>query len=303
MLSGHTENDARLPLYRWRPDVHGPEILARTLTPVREFGHRGYRAQYHQQSDHHSKVVSWAMLFDLLLESQLMRDHVAAGKVVAGVNHEMSDFAHGRKKNLDLVIARPRDDDEPLRRTYTEIAEHYEIELTRDEAELLRSLPVLREGPVGSVLVAVEAKATMTAHQKARPRLYDELNSSHATVHGAADQAVAAAAVMINHASMFLTYDLNRLGIDSPEPLVYTQLRQPRDTQVVIEKLEQLPRRSGTGTFGFDAVGIIVVDCRNDGTPVSVVTHTPAPDPSSDFNYDQMVRRVASHYEFRFSHI
>ena len=85
--------------------LHGPAILARTITPLRYFGKRGYRAQYHQQSDHHSKVISWTIMFDLLLESPLLRDHVAAGKVVAGVNHEMSDFAHGRKKNLDLVIA------------------------------------------------------------------------------------------------------------------------------------------------------------------------------------------------------
>jgi hypothetical protein len=281
--------------------VHGPEILARTLTPIREFGKKGYRGQYHQQSDHHSKVVSWAILFDLLIESQLFRDHVAAGKVIAGVNHEMSDFEHGRKKNLDLVIARPREDGGPLLRTFAEIADHYDIRLTAEEFNVLEGLPQLREGPVGSVLVAVEAKATMTAHQKARPRLYDELNSSHATVHGAADQAVAAAAVMVNHADVFLTYDLNRLGVDSTPPLVFTRHSQPHDTQVVLDKLQQLPRRAGTGTFGFDAVGVIVVDCRNDGSPVSIVSANPAPSAASDYHYDQMVRRVASHYAFRFS--
>jgi hypothetical protein len=272
------------------------------MTPTRLFGKRGYRAQYHQQSDSHSKVISWAILFDLLLESSLLRSHVGAGKVVAGVNHEMSDFAMGRKKDLDLVIATPGAGDRP-RRTFAQLAEHFRVDLTLREQALLAGLPILREAAVGSVLVAVEAKAAMTAHQKARPRLYDELNSSHATVHGAADQAVAAAAVIVNHAETFLTYDQNKLGLDSALPLVLARHKQPRDTQLVIDKIQQLPRRSGTGTYGFDALGIVVLDCRNDGSAVDVVTGPPAPGPASDYHYDQMVRRVAAHYAYRFGQL
>lgn len=282
--------------------MHGPDVIARTLTPVRDFGKRGYRGQYHQQSDHHSKVASWCILFDALLESAVLRDHVAAGRVVAGVNHEMSDFTMSRKKNLDLVIARPREAG-GRGRTFAELADYWEIELDSGQRALLAGLPELREGPVGSVLVAVESKAAMTAHQKALPRLYDELNSSQATVHGAADQAIAAAAAMVNAAGTFLTYDLNRLGVDSAQPLTYTTHRQPRATELVIQKLMQLPRRSGPGSTGFDALGIVVINCQNDGAPVSVVTAPPAPDTSSDYHYDQMVRRIAAHYAYRFPRI
>lgn len=282
--------------------MHGPAILARTITPLRWFGKTGYRAQYHQQSDHHSKVISWALMFDLMLESELMRRHVADGKVVAGVNHVMSDFTTARKKTLDLVIARPGAPGHEGR-TFAQIAERYGILLTDEEVALLASLPVLREGIVGSVLVALEAKAAMTAHTKARPRLYDELNSSHATVHGAADHAVAAAAVLVNAAQDFLTFDLNKFGVETPPPLTFQKHNQPADAKGVITKLQELPRRSSTGAFGFDAVGIIVLDIRNDGSEVTVVDGTPAPEPTSDYHYEQMVRRVVSHYNFRFSSI
>lgn len=246
--------------------------------------------------------MSWAVMFDLLLESASLRQHVADSKVVAGVNHLMSDFTTKRKKTLDLVVARPG---EPggLRRTFAEIAWKYDIHLTPAEKSLLADLPDLREGPVGSVLVALEAKATMTAHVKAMPRLYDELNSSHATVHGAADQAIAAAGVVINHGTDFLTLDLNELGVDSRPPLRYQLHDQPDDAARVVAKVEELPRRSASGGYGFDAVGIVLLDIRNDGSGVNVVTGPPAPGPSSDFHYDQMVRRVVSHYDFRFKGI
>ena len=63
--------------------------------------------QYHSRSDHHSKLCCWAIAFDLLATSSLLRQHVAEGKVCIGVNHTMVDFKTNRKKNLDLVIARP----------------------------------------------------------------------------------------------------------------------------------------------------------------------------------------------------
>ncbi len=83
------------------------------------------------------------------------------------------------------------------------MASDYEIELTADEERELLNLPELRSAPVGSVLMALEAKACMTAHQRALPRLYDELNSSQLTVHGATDQAIAAGFAMVNIADAF----------------------------------------------------------------------------------------------------
>ena len=100
---------------------------------------------------------------------------------------EMRDYATRRKKKLDLVISRPSGELPPSSmRKLGELGDEWGVLLTPSEAGELEKLPLIVEGPVtgSGVLVALEAKATMTAHGKARPRLYDELNSSQATVHG-----------------------------------------------------------------------------------------------------------------------
>lgn len=278
--------------------MHGPSILARSLI-VRNFGKSGYRGQYHQQSDSHSKIASWAVLFDLMLESSLVRQHAELGRIGFGVNHEMSDYRNARRKNLDLVIATPGPGEPVASRTLVGLADSFGVILDDEERQLLAVLPPIHERVVGSVLVAVEAKAAMTAHIKALPRLYDELNSSQLTVHGAADPAIAVGVILINAAERFLTYYRNRLGMASPV-LDYSQHRQPHDAQRTVQKIEELPRRTKAGESGFDALGIVVVGIANDGTPVEVVTQSPAPGPTSDYEYGQMIRRIASEYAFRF---
>ena len=45
--------------------------------------------QYHSRSDRHSKIACWAIMFEALQHSALLRRHVQAGKVVFGVNQQM----------------------------------------------------------------------------------------------------------------------------------------------------------------------------------------------------------------------
>ena len=144
------------------------------------------------------------------------------------------------------------------------IAAAYKIELTPSERAELDALPLLRRAPVGSVLAALEAKACMTAHQRA-PRLYDELNSSHLTVHGANDHAIAAGFAMVNIASRYLSPDRNRQK--TAKRPVWSTHDQPRDARLAIDKVRQLPRRSRAGDTGYDALSIVVVECANDGSP------------------------------------
>jgi len=87
--------------------MNGLEIIARTLSEVRPFGPSEQMLQYHSRSDHHSKLCCWAIAFDLLKTSSLLRRHVTDAKVCIGVNHTMVDFKTSRKKDLDLVIAKP----------------------------------------------------------------------------------------------------------------------------------------------------------------------------------------------------
>lgn len=186
--------------------MFGPAILARTLSSANLTDSAGRKWQYHPRSDRHSKVACWGIVFDLLLNCALLAEHVRKEKVVFGINHEMRDFRMNRKKNLDLVLCTPGTSTKKKKRelgTFPSFVERYDIDLRADEKKLLTALPPLMEGPVGAVHVALEAKAAMTAHVKALPRLYDELNSSHATIHGNTESAIAVGLALINMADTF----------------------------------------------------------------------------------------------------
>jgi hypothetical protein len=286
--------------------MDGPDIVAHTLSWPAIPDKFGNVWQYHPRSDRHSKVACWAVFFDLLQNSALLRRHVTDGKVVFGVNHEMSDFKTRRRKKLDLVVARPgttpTGGTAGRARTITELGGKIGVRLSPQQQANLAALPPAVEGPVGSVLIALEAKATMTEHGKARPRLYDELNSSHLTIHGAADQAIAVGFVMLNAASTFISPDRNKFDL-STQPPILNEHKQPAATEVVEAKVRELPRRTRPGEEGFDSLGIVVVHCRNDGTPITVVSGPPAPTPNDLFHYDSMIRRAVQQYDFLYAGI
>src|SRR5690606_5951569 len=248
-------------------------ILVRTMSTTRRHDRLGNTWQYHSRSDHHSKDACWGVILDLLANTPLLCRHVESGRICFGINHEMRDFVHDRKKNLDVVLCTPNG--KTTDATFAELATEYGIELTDEERVLLQKLPTLHRAPIGSVVMALEAKACMTAHQRALPRLYDELNSSHLTVHGASEQAIAVGFTMVNIAENYLSPDLNKRNrLTDPE---WSRHRQPRDAQLAIDKIRQLPRRSKVGDVGYDALAIIVVDMANDGSPVALIEAPPAP--------------------------
>jgi hypothetical protein len=279
--------------------MDGPKIIAATMSVPQPRGPSKDPWQYHSRSDLHSKVACWAVLFDLLQQSALMQKHASQGKIVFGVNHELRDFATGRKKVLDLVIARPSGATSP--ETLTDLATRYGVVLAPPEAATLASLPDLHRAPVGAVLVALEAKAAMTAHVRALPRLYDELNSSHLTVHGASTQALAVGLAMVNISGSFVSPDLNKTPGAAQ---IVSKHTQPAAAEAVVAKLKEIPRRTGSGTHGYDGLGIIVVSMTNDGTtPVALVSAPPAPQPGEIFHYENMVTRVANEYDTTFKSI
>ncbi len=152
----------------------GREIIARSMS-IPTVPKRGkLKWQYHPRSDQHSKVVCWAILLDLLAESEELRNDARAGRSAFGINHTMRDFTNDRKKKLDLVVCRPKPGGPKKRTTFRSLVKKYLIELTDSEMKLLNGLPDLEVRPVGTVLIALEAKAAMTEFGKARPRLYSE---------------------------------------------------------------------------------------------------------------------------------
>ncbi|MCC7410016.1 MAG: hypothetical protein IT495_00070 [Gammaproteobacteria bacterium] len=283
--------------------MRGSSILVRSLSHPAVRDDYGNVWQYHSRSDRHSKIACWGVLFDLLITCPLLKEHAATGKIGFGINHEMRDFTTGRKKDLDLVICTPGTEDpgHSRRSTFAGMAVAYDLDLLPEDRQTLEALPILRRVPVGSVHVALEAKACMTAHVKALPRLYDELNSSHLVIHGASNFSIAAGYTIVNAANRFLSSDRNRFSLADHEPCENTH-RQPSDCVRVIEKIKEIPRRAHSGSQGFDALGIVVIDFDNDGTPIRLVQDHPSPAVTDFYHYDQMIRRLAHLYESRFPH-
>jgi hypothetical protein len=278
----------------------GDEIFVRTMSHPSGFGSFGHAWNYHSRSDRHSKVACWGVVFDLLRASACFRRHVTENRVCFGINHEIRDFRNDRKKNLDLVICQPAAG-AVGGRTLVDLATKYAIVLTTEEIAALSALPDVREAPVGNVLVALEAKACMTAHQKALPRLYDELNSSHLVVHGAHDLAIAAGFVAVNASDRFLSPGKNTPF--DPQKLNWNDHRQPAAVQITVDRMRQLPRRARPGVEGYDALAITVIDCPNDGTPVSLRSSPPAPSSRDTYHYSSMIDRLAGLYDTRFAQL
>lgn len=214
----------------------------------------------------------------------------------------MQDFETQRKKKLDLVVARPAGPIDEMSKTFSGLADSYGIHLGEPQRELLDSFPEIAIANVGAVLVALEAKASMTAHQKALPRLYDELNSSHQIVHGASNQALAIGYVQINAANRFASSVTNRFSW-SERPVVLNEHKQPKAVFDVLGKVAELPRRTGTTGNGFDGIGVTVLDFENHGGPVHLVNASPAPQEGEPFHYNSMIVRMANEYDSRFHSI
>ncbi|MGB7982366.1 MAG: hypothetical protein WCF36_16425 [Candidatus Nanopelagicales bacterium] len=272
------------------------------MSTARKFGQWPYPLNYHPRSDHHSKVSCWAIMFDLMRETSLLRTHVEQGKVAFGINHKIVDYARDREKDLDLVICSPDPTMLSRHRTLRELGAGWGVTLTADQVDQMDQLPEIQEAGVGSILMTLEAKACMTEYGKARPRLYDELNSSQSIVHGGSSHTLAVGLVMINTAGTFFSPLRNKhLKIDSSWPAEVTVHQQPADTEKTLRTIESLPRRTGNSGRGYDAIGVLLVDCPNDGGRVSLYQGPLSPAPGSTFEYGSMIRRMSGEYSSRFA--
>lgn len=277
--------------------MFGEAILTRSITAARIKDSHGNVWQYHSRSDRHSKIACWAVLFDLLQTCPLLRDQVAGGKVCFGINHEMRDYKQDRKKNLDLVLCTRQATASEL--TFAGYGQECGVILTAEEAAVLAKLPIMRQAGVASVLVALEAKACMTEHSKAVPRLHDELSSSHQTIHGDTGRAIAAGLVMINCAESFISTDRNRKRVRGGRFVVNAH-KQPGAADKMLAAIMKIPRRADESGVGFDAVGITMVRCANDGSPVMIdeLANTKV---SDIVKYDAFIRRLAHLYATKFT--
>ncbi len=172
--------------------------------------------------------------------------------------------------------------------TFAQLANRLKIVLSDEERVALAATPELRETPVGSVCLALHAKACMTSHGNAGRRLFDELDSWQTTVSAMEPRALRAGIVIINSAASFR----------SPVGQTIVRHKQPLATCRAVEAMHRLPRCDVSRTDGFDALGVVIVDCVNDGhSPVRWVQEAPSPQQGEALEYKTMIRRLAKAYE------
>lgn len=282
----------------------GPEIIRATMSAEREYGTgENMRIwQYHSRSDYHSKVAAVALMIDLLQESPELREHVDAGMVGFDVNPKMRDSTN-REKTLDMRFGRI-DDAIPRRRARTleRLVEDYEMELTDEQWAIVRSLPAVKEAYSKQELVVLENKACMTAFSKAAPRLRNELEGAVAAVNATDKRAVAGGLVLVNAADTFVSPVFRDNGYAEKEQRRPSHHMQPEDAQRAVQKLQNIRTRTSTDELGFDALGVLVLDAKNDGSTWTLVEDPRfgAPQPRDVWHYTKVVQKMAKLYRDRF---
>lgn len=276
--------------------MRGPDIIARTMSVATARGATGGGVtwQYHSRSDHHSKLACWALMFDLLVECDVLRKAAADGRIAFAVNHVMVGPIN---KTLDMVVTLV----DPLRadaasQTFADMAAELGIRLADDDRGALQQLPSIRiasKQDVSEVVIALEAKACMTEHVKSIPRLHAEILATGYLARRAAPHCITVSLTLVNAAETFRSPGTSgRL----------TQHKQPSDALRVIQMLSgAVPLADERGSFGYDVIGVSVIDCRNDGSPVQVVTSAPLMRTDWHVHYDRMVRSICSAFRGRFA--
>jgi len=231
----------------------------------------GHVYKYHPRSDSHSVALCNLVMNDLLTACFPLREQVARGEVVYGVNVAYRWPSSHKVKTIDLAVGRP----------------------IRKEMTVKKG--IIRQQELDEVLISCEAKAVMTEHKKSQPRLYDELNSSHRIVHEGRRDAIAAGITVVNIASTFVSPLRNQ----NTGPLFVSVHKQPHAAAKMVEHLRGLPIRDGLHEEGFDAYCSIVVDCDNQ-TGCDLWTRPPAPQPGDRDYYDTFIDRLARFYAERF---
>jgi hypothetical protein len=265
---------AELLKQRKKAGLLAPEQFAKWMSSNiandKKHGRKVYR--YHPRSDEHSKRLCALVLDDLKAVCPPLVEQINTGEVIARVNTVVL-FENGKAKTLDLAIGEPK--------------RFRPGELT------LQGVPT---GTISKVRFSCEAKQCMTEHSKTKPRIFDELSSSHEIIHQGEPSAIATGIVVVNAAPRFAS-PLRQEPL--PAKLMYSTHSQPRVTADMVAHLRGLKHREGPTGVGFDAFATIVIDCDNTGD-CTLHTAPPAPQISERDHYEAYLLRVATSYSDRY---
>ncbi len=275
--------------------MRGPQILVDTMSIATARGSGTVPWQYHSRSDSHSKVACWTLLFDLLLECDALRDAAVQGRIGFGINYEMVGPIN---KTLDLVITLVDPERDLSRvRSFASLAKSYGIAMSAQDSAALATLPTLhedREHDASEVAIALEAKACMTEHLKSLPRLHAEILATGYLARQAQRQCITVSYSLVNAAAEFRTPSSSTGKVN--------RHNQPTDARRVVDMIElAIPVAAKVQEIGYDVVGVSVINCMNDGSPVTLVDDPAmAPTTKDRLHYTRMVRNICSEFRARF---
>jgi hypothetical protein len=150
----------------------------------------------------------------------------------------------------------------------------------------------IAQGDFSEVWLAIDAKAIMTEHGKARRNRQRDLNSMADILHRMGTVPVTGAYVIINMASQF----------SSPLRSATTQHRNiSRMVGETVLLLQEILKDDKTNRPGLDAIGVTVVDYTNlPQSECTLVTEPPAPSTESPLRYENFLSRICSEFTERF---
>jgi hypothetical protein len=228
------------------------------------------------------------VLNDLIETCAVLREHAVRGQIAYGINYAFT-WPNGKRKTLDLAIGIPLVKRDP--------PEDGRIHRLRSRGGKRQPLPSAGER-FSRLLISCEAKSVMTEHGKSQPRVFDELNGSHAIVHAGSRDTIAAGMTLINIALSFISATRQKRGL----PVVFSPHIQPQVTEDMVAHLRGLPIRDDVEAVGFDAYCSFVMDVDNQGG-VALWDAPPAPQPGDRDHYEEFLARICRFYVERFREV
>ena len=234
---------------------------------------------YHPRSDAHSNAVCRAIVEDLVEHCQAFAERARSGEIVARLNHTVK--VNYQDWNIDLAVGPPPGSPLPP-----------------SDGSITFETPATIE-------LALEAKAIMTEHGKARRNRLRDLQAFHNYAHSYNEKTIAVGTVAVNVSRVF--WSPTRSTDDITEHVNIEKLGKS-----TVELFRGLPlRHTPAEGPGFEAVSLLVVDFDNlrknpalpYGAPPAadpkLVTGTPAPGTGDPMHYGTMIQRICAAYEDR----
>lgn len=240
---------------------------------------------YHPRSSRHSDFQSALIIRELVTQCPLLQRRAQAGEIVANLRH------HQQVGHADWVI-----------------------DIAIGTAAGLPMPPVggalITFAPPVIIQIAIELKAILTEHGKARKNRLRDFNSFHGYAHQYNPDIVAAAFLLVNSAPRF--YSPLRDDADiTTHGTAKTTSRDIAKNAVDIFRSIHL-RNSPTDPQGMEAVGVVVVEHDNLAfhpskasyahvhTPTVLAPAPPNPKVGDPLHFQSMFQRICTAYTQRF---